>query len=94
MTVVDVLTLYLHEADPLVLEVAVHVVTPLTVMVTVAPETGVPLLETLVVSVAVEPFDTLAPFAGVIRVTDNDGFPVTVYVALPLSPVLPVTVTV
>jgi hypothetical protein len=75
VTPVDVLTLYVHEAIPLVLvDREAHAVgtAPLTVMVTVAPETGLPLLVTLTFSVTVEPFATLALFAGLVSVTVND----------------------
>ena len=75
MTPVDVLTLYVHEATPLVLvdrEAQAVGTAPLSVMVTVAPETGLPLLVTLTVSFTVEPFVTLALFAGLVSVTVND----------------------
>ena len=75
VTPVDVLTLYAHEATPLVLvDREAHAVgtAPLAVMVTVAAETGLPLLVTLTVSFTVEPFVTLALFAGLVSVTVND----------------------
>jgi hypothetical protein len=97
VTPVDVLTLYGHEATPLVLvdrETQAVGTAPLTVMVTVAPETALPLLVTRTFSVTVEPFLTLAPLLGLISVTDNDFPPVTVNWAVAVSRVFPVTVTV
>jgi len=74
VTPVDVLTLYGHEATPLVLvdrEAHALGTAPLTVMVTLAPETALPLLVTLTLSVTADPFATLDPFAGLVSVTDN-----------------------
>ena len=95
VTPVDVLTLNLHEADPLDVDLEVHAVAPLTVIVTVAPETALPLLLTVTFSVTVDPFVTLAPFAGLVSVTVKEGMVlVTVNAALAESCVEPVTVTV
>lgn len=72
VTPVFVPTLNVHDADPLDVDVGLHTVTPLTVTVTLAPGTGLPSLVTVTFSVTVEPFVTLAAFAGLTSVTDND----------------------